>query len=34
MRMLRERSPSLADFLATVARMSRHQDLLDGLARP
>ncbi|TKJ28078.1 MAG: hypothetical protein CEE40_12540 [Chloroflexi bacterium B3_Chlor] len=34
MRVLRERSPSLADFLATVARMSRHQNLLDELARP
>ena len=34
MRMLRERSPSLADFMATVAHMSRHQDLLDELARP
>jgi hypothetical protein len=29
---LRERSPSLADFLSTVARMSTYQDLLDELA--
>jgi hypothetical protein len=33
LRILRERSPSLADFLATVARMSSYQDLLDELAR-
>ncbi|NIN67685.1 MAG: hypothetical protein GTO63_23875 [Anaerolineae bacterium] len=32
MRVLRERSPSLAAFLATVARMSSYQDLLDELA--
>jgi hypothetical protein len=33
MRVLRERSPSLAAFLATVARMSSYQDLLDELAK-
>ncbi len=33
MRILREGSPSLADFLSTVARMSSYQDLLDELAR-
>jgi hypothetical protein len=32
LRLLRERSPSLADFLATVARMSSYQNLLDELA--
>ncbi len=31
LRALRERSPSLAAFLATVARMSSYQDLLDEL---
>jgi hypothetical protein len=30
---LRERSPSLTDFLNTVARMSSYQELLDELAR-
>ena len=30
---LRERSPSLVDFLNTVARMSSYQELLDELAR-
>jgi len=33
MHTLRERSPSLADFLVTVARMSTYQDLRDQLAR-
>lgn len=33
MRIVRERSPSLAAFLDTVARMSSHQDLLDQLPR-
>ena len=33
MRILRERSPSLADFLSTVARMNSYQDLLDELER-
>jgi hypothetical protein len=33
MHTLRERSPSLADFLSTVARMSTYQDLEDQLAR-
>lgn len=32
MRLLRERSPSLAAFLATVSRMSSYQHLLDELA--
>ncbi len=32
MRILRERSPSLAEFLNTVARMTSYQDLLDELA--
>lgn len=33
MRIVRERSPSLAAFLDTVARMSSYQDLLDQLPR-
>lgn len=33
MRILRERSPSLAAFLETTARMSSYQDLLDELGR-
>jgi len=32
MRIVREKSPSLADFLNTAARMSSYQDLLDELA--
>ncbi len=33
LRILRERSPTLAGFLTTVARMSSYEDLLDELAR-
>lgn len=33
MRILRERSPSLADFVNTVGGMSSYQDLLDELEK-